>query len=250
MRAIFLADAHLCAPEDANYQLMLQFISSLEGTVDTLCILGDLFDFRIGLASLTFAEHEPILDALRRLRDSGTRLVYLEGNHDFLLGADFTQRLGAELHVGPVVLELQGKRIYLCHGDLINRRDWSYQLLYRLLRHPATLYTGQLLPPSLVMALRDRLQRSSKKQYTVHQHRWNYQAIIRSFADVVRQQGCDALVLGHFHQPFIEELDRFTLVALGDWISQSSYAELADGTFRLLSYRNMPSEPALQDSTP
>ena len=60
--------------------------------------------------------------------------------------------------------------------------------------------------------------------------------MIRSYAASIRAQGAQALVLGHFHQPFIDQQDDFTLVSLGDWISHYSYAELVDGSFRLLTY--------------
>lgn len=236
MRTIFLADAHLCAPDDANYRLLLSFLASLQGTTETLCILGDLFDFRVGLPTLDFPEQEPLLNVLQQLVRSGTRLIYLEGNHDFHLNPDLSERLGAEVYPGPVTLKLQNKLVYLCHGDLINRADWRYRLLHRVLRHHFTLRIGQLLPSSTVERLRHRLQRSSKGRYRHDRVRWDYPALIRSFGATIKAQGCDALVLGHFHLPFMEQQPDFTLVSLGDWISQFSYAELSDNDFRLLTF--------------
>lgn len=235
MRTIFLADAHLHQPDDHNYQVLLRFIRSLQGTTETLCILGDLFDFRIGLPGLVFPEQEPLLHALEQLHNTGTRLVYLEGNHDFHLGPELASRLGAEIHTGPVTLNLQGRQVYLCHGDLINRADWRYRLLHRALRHPVTVHVGRFVPPAVVHSLRHRLQRTSKGRYSHDQRRWDYTAKIRSFGDFMRGQGCDALVLGHFHQPFIDRDEQFTLVSLGDWITQFSYAEMLDGQFHLLT---------------
>lgn len=236
MRTIFFADAHLQHPEDANYRLLLDFIQSLQGTIDTLCILGDLFDFRVGLPALTFPEQEPILKALKELHASGTRLVYLEGNHDFHLGADLAARLGAEIYPGPVQLELQGKQVCLCHGDLINKADWRYRLLHRTLRNSMTLRVGRLLPATVVLGVRRKLQQSSKQRYSMDRKRWDYSSIIREYAESIRAKGSDALVLGHFHQPFSVYEDDFTLISLGDWISDHSYAELVDGALRLLTY--------------
>ena len=236
MRTIFLADAHLHHPDDANYRLLLRFIQSLQGTADTLCILGDLFDFRVGLPALAFDEQEPLLVALEQLHAAGTRLIWLEGNHDFQLGVDLAKRLGAEIYPGPVQLELQGKLVSLCHGDLINEADWRYRLLYRTLRSRVTLQIGRMLPASAVQGLRSKLQRSSKGRYHKDRKRWDYSSMIRSHAASIRAEGAQALVLGHFHQPFIDQQDGFTLVSLGDWISHYSYAELLDGSFRLLTY--------------
>lgn len=237
MRAIFLSDAHLQHPGDTNYRLLLDFLSSLRGTTDTLCILGDLFDFRVGLPGLCFPEHEPLLLALQELGRAGTRLIYLEGNHDFHLQEELTRRLGAEVYPGPVTLELHGLRIRLCHGDLINRADWRYRLLHRLLRHPMVYRAARLLPQSTIEQLRHKLQQKSKGRYRQDRDRWDYRTIVRSYAASIRSQGHDALLLGHFHLPFMESQGPFTLVSLGDWISQFSYAELSEGRLKLLTYQ-------------
>lgn len=237
MRAIFLSDAHLQQPGDTNYRLLLDFLSSLYGTVDTLCILGDLFDFRVGLPGLRFPEHDPLLCSLQKLKAAGTRLIYLEGNHDFHLAADLVPRLGVEVYPGPVSVTLQGQRLLLCHGDLVNRADWRYRLLHRLLRHPMSYQIAHLLPQRAIEQLRHKLQQSSKGRYQHDRNRWDYRTIIRAYAQSTQLQGYDAVLLGHFHLPFIEYLDGFTLVSLGDWISQFSYAELSDGRLKLLTYQ-------------
>lgn len=236
MRTVFIADAHLNQPDDVNYRQMLKFVRSQQGQLDLLCILGDLFDFRVGLPNLAFPEHEPLLDALVDLQRSGTRLIYLEGNHDFKLGDALTRRIGAEIFPDSLVLEEQGRRLFLCHGDLANRADWSYRLLRRTLRSPLTEAIARLVPDGLIQHVRHRLQRSSKKRYSQHRICWDYPAMIRQFADTVAIMGCDALVLGHFHRPLFEQHGAITIVALGDWIEQYQYAELVDGQFRILTF--------------
>lgn len=236
MRAIFLADAHLHHPDDHNYRALLAFLASLQGGVDTICILGDLFDFRVGLPALSYPEQEPVLAALKDLTAAGTRLIYLEGNHDFHLGQDLIERLGAEIHTGPVAITLQGRRLLLCHGDLVNRSDWRYRLLHLLLRNRFVARMGHLVPAGAVHGARRRLQRTSKKSYSQKRQRWDYASIIRSYATSIHAQGYDALLLGHFHLPFTEQRGQFTLISLGDWISQFSYAEMVDGELRLLTY--------------
>ena len=236
MRTVFIADAHLNQPEDENYRKMLTFIRSLQGQTDTLCILGDLFDFRVGLPTITFPEHDPLLDALAALQQGGTRLIYLEGNHDFRLGVGLARRIGAEIYPDSLLLEHQGRRLFLCHGDLTNHADWSYRLLRRILRSPITESFARLLPGSVILRTRYRLQRNSKKRYPQQRNRWDYPTLVRRFADTVAHIGCDALVLGHFHQPLFEQHGPVTIVSLGDWISQYQYAELVDGQFRMVSF--------------
>ncbi len=81
MRTLFLADAHLRQEADDNYRLLMRFLAGLRGETETLYILGDLFDFWIGYPRSAFPHYLPLLEALEELRRSGTRIVYLEGNH-------------------------------------------------------------------------------------------------------------------------------------------------------------------------
>lgn len=240
MRAIFLADAHLHHPDDDNYRLLLRFLEGLQGNAEVVCILGDLFDFRVGLPALDFPEQEPMVVALENLSRSGTRLIYLEGNHDFHLGAGFAQRIGCELHAGPVILELDGKKIYLCHGDLVNPADWRYRLLHLVLRNRGAALAGRLAPGVLVKRIRQRLQKTSRNRYSRDRVRWDYGDIIRCFASRIREQGFDAMILGHFHCPFVEQDKGFTLLSLGDWIGHFSYGQLENGEFSLSSFSVTP----------
>lgn len=236
MRTVFISDAHLRDPDDSNYMAMLAFLESIQGKVSTICILGDLFDFRIGLPDLEFPEHEPVIDALRGLVKSGARIIYLEGNHDFNLGVDFASSIGAEIHAGPVDVEIDGRRIHVCHGDLVNRADWRYRLLHFVLRSRAAVICGQAAPKSLVQRIRRGLQGASRRRYGSDRNRWDYRSIIAAYAQDFRSMGYDAMVIGHFHMPFIEADSKFTLLSLGDWIGDFSYGLLENGDFSLNSF--------------
>lgn len=238
MRTIFLADAHLAAPTDLNYRLLLRFLRELEGNAETLFIMGDLFDFWLGFPSHPFRQYDAVLDALLALTRSGCRLVYFEGNHDFHLGSIFRDRLGAEIHTGPAILTVQGRRLLLCHGDQINRADRGYRLLRGLLHNRLVAGAVAHFPPTLALRIKDRLQHASKASYQTKIARWDYRQIIRCFAQSAREQGCSGLVTGHFHLAFCEELDGspFTILSLGDWMERFTYGEMANGKLLLKNY--------------
>lgn len=264
MRAIFLADAHLKDPADHNFQQLLSFLKELKGRTDALYIMGDLFDFWVGFPSNPFHQYDKVLDALEQLVASGCRLVCFEGNHDFHLGDIFSQRLKAEIHTGPVIQEVQGRRLYLCHGDQINRADYRYRFLRMLLRNPLAVAAVRIFPPSLAFYIKGKLQHSSRSKYHVTTARWNYQEIIRKFASKIMLKGCNGLVTGHFHTALCEQINNntFTILSLGDWMEKFTYGEMLDGELRLMTYSTacsikptaisgrIPSEPALQHGTP
>ncbi len=238
MRTIFIADAHLVSPDDTNYRLLLRFFHELEGELDTLYIMGDLFDFWLGFPSHPFTQYDAVLDALERLVMRGCRLVYFEGNHDFHLGAIFSQRLKAEIYTGPAIEYVQGKRLYICHGDQINREDRSYHLLRFLLRTRLVAAGVRHFPPTWAEKIRKRLQKRSQAGYGVKTARWDYRQILLGFARRLQKKGCDGLVTGHFHLALRENVPEsaFTLLSLGDWMEQCTYGEMQDGELRLMTY--------------
>lgn len=238
MRTIFIADAHLVTPSDHNYRLLLQFLHELKGEAGELFIMGDLFDFWLGFPSNPFRQHDALIEALLCLKQNGWRLIYFEGNHDFHLGPVFREQLAAEIHTGPALRMVQGRRLYLCHGDQINSADRGYRFLRLLLHNPITALAVKLFPPSLALVVKEHLQRRSRATYGTKTERWDYRRIIRSYADSVRQQGGEGLVVGHFHLAFREQLTGlpFTILSLGDWIEHFTYGEMIAGELLLKNY--------------
>jgi UDP-2,3-diacylglucosamine hydrolase len=239
MRKIFIADAHLRSETDVNYRMLLRFLATLEGNTDTLYILGDLFEFWIGYRRAAFPHYLPVLEQLFRLSQRGTRIVYFEGNHDFHMGAYFTETLRAEVHSGPAVVSIDGKRVFLCHGDQMNGRDYGYMLLRAVLH---SRFSGMLIPIApirLASFVAERMSRQSSKKHDSRRANWDYPAIIRRFAANEFSRGCDTVICGHFHLPFLEASGpggAWTLLSLGDWISQYSYGEWRDGRLSLKSF--------------
>jgi UDP-2,3-diacylglucosamine hydrolase len=238
MRAIFIADAHLASPEALNFRLLLRFLGELEGKLDTLYIVGDLFDFWLGFPSHPFTQYDAVLDALDRLVLRGCKLVYYEGNHDFHLGDIFSRRLHAEIHTGPSIESVQGKRLYICHGDQINREDHGYLLLRFLLRMSMVAAGVKHVPTAWAEKIREVLQKRSRAGYLVKTSRWDYRQILLDFAGTVQKKGCDGLVAGHFHLALHEYAPEteFTVLSLGDWMGQRTYGEMIDGELRLMTY--------------
>lgn len=240
MRKVFIADAHLKNPEDENYRILLDFLAGLEGNTDTLFILGDLFEFWIGYRSVPFPHYFPVMDKLRHLKEHGTDIVYFEGNHDFHMGPFFEETLQAQVFKGPAILDIYGKRVYLCHGDQVNSRDHTYRLLRFMLHSPLTKALTHIVPPAVALYIADWMGNKSRMSHKERRVKWDYAKILKDFAAARFAAGCDVVVTGHFHAPFQErstEGSERILLSLGDWITQFSYGEWGDGGISLKTYR-------------
>ncbi len=135
---------HLGAHEPALTERFLAALeAAIEGVTD-LFLLGDLFEAWIGDDSADPAA-QALAVALSRLADDGVRTRVLRGNRDFLLGrqpaaaqvATYPRRAGFELCDEPLVIEVFGRRIAVCHGDALCTDDIEYQRFRATSRDPA-----------------------------------------------------------------------------------------------------------------
>jgi len=236
MKDIFVADAHLLHPEDENYRKFLQFLRELEGATRTLYLLGDIFQFWVGYRHCVFTPYVPLLEALYRLKQSGTRLVFVEGNHDFLLGPYFSDTLACEIFPKTGVVEIDGRPVHLAHGDLMDPHDRGYRLLRATLRCGPARLVKRLISADMMWSISVWMNRKSQAHHPQREGRVDREKLIVAYALEQFKAGCSAVVTGHLHTPLQINHDQGTIIALGDWITQYSYAVYANGQFSLKTY--------------
>ena len=134
LRRLYVSDTHLTpGNSSADQQRLTAFCqllrSASQDAVDEIYLLGDLFEMWIGddddsdLAN-TIAE-------LLQTITQRTRVNFLAGNRDFLLGSGFADRTGLTLIQDPHAL---GTDTLLSHGDSLCTDDLAYQQMRTLLR--------------------------------------------------------------------------------------------------------------------
>lgn len=232
MKALFLSDAHLRQPDDKNYQFLLDFLNQ-QKDLDALFLLGDIFEFWLGYKHLVFTAYIPLLEKLRQLSESGTQLFFVEGNHDFNLGSYFTETLNCTVIPDQQLIDWDGKKIMISHGDLLNP-DRTYQRLRAFWRSWPIKMLSQIIHPDFVWSFALWLSNKSKKNNPEKKHQDPTPYLV-PFSEM---SNSDIVVCGHFHHPLDIEHRDVRIIALGDWISQFSYAEMVDGEIKLKSYNN------------
>jgi UDP-2,3-diacylglucosamine hydrolase len=238
MQDLFIADAHLRDPNDANYRRLLEFLSGKIGQVRTLYLLGDIFEFCLGYRHVVYVAHVPLFCCLERMRQAGTRIVYVEGNHDFNLGDYFAADIGCTVLPDGGMVEIDGLQVYLAHGDLTDASDRGYRLLRSFFRSRLIRFLSGWIHPDRIRSIGDWSGKNSAGKKRPARPVAEIKAILLESAERAFAAGASVVVVGHYHTPLCEKTENGTLIALGDWIENSSYAVCEDGLFRLEEYRS------------
>jgi len=132
MDVAIISDVHCAGESCARQQEFVAWLDSL--TADSLWLLGDVFHAGWDFRPSEQPEYLGVMNALERLIGRGTSIVFVPGNHDFGMGGLLQDRLGAEV-VGPHVREIDGRRVFLAHGDEADS-GLRYRVIRSLLRSP------------------------------------------------------------------------------------------------------------------
>ena len=135
MTTLFISDTHLETAKPELTEIFLNFLASREAEVDSLYLLGDIFEVWIGDDD-TQPLVERVAKALTALKAKGTKVYFLHGNRDFLLGSAYASKAGFALLEDPTIHEIGGVTTILGHGDRYCTDDEAYQSFRKKSRDP------------------------------------------------------------------------------------------------------------------
>ena len=215
MIRLFISDLHLSKERPAVTRAFFRFMEQQAAEADELYILGDLFEAWIG-------DDDPetlaraVVAGLRKLADSGTRVFFLHGNRDFLVGRRFARETGCTLLPDYHLLVDGERKILLCHGDTLCTGDKKYQRFRRKVRNPLYRWLLAHLP------LRRRLRIAADWRARRLAAKSNKPANIMDVtpAEVDRQlasRGAQVIIHGHTHRPAVHHHQNGERIVLGDW---------------------------------
>lgn len=232
--AYFISDAHLgidppeCKPD--RERRLVELLQSWKNTASHVVVVGDLFEFWYEYRDYVSCNHMPLLRAFSDLVDAGVEVHLLRGNHDFALGSFFEKSVGAHVH-DTLQLEIQGKKIYIAHGDGVIKSDWSYRLYRKILDCPLNRWLFRQFHPDWGMSLARFVGRNSRK------HGENKVIRLDEYLDwgkrMLREHECDFCIHGHHHVSGIWNVENGAVASPGEWIKKFTFLQLEKGELSL-----------------
>jgi UDP-2,3-diacylglucosamine hydrolase len=237
--SLFVSDLHLSEERPEANERFIAFIEDKARQAGALYVLGDLFEYWIGDDDLGEPFNAVMAGFFAGLVRAGVPVFLMHGNRDFLMGERFCRATGAQLLADPAVVDLDGVKTLLMHGDTLCTDDLDYQGWRRTARSPA--WQQEFLSQPLearrrtVGALRDKsrevIQAKPAEIMDV-----NGDAVREAF----RRYGVTRLVHGHTHRPGRHELEvdgrRCERWVLPDWYGPGGYLEVSGTKPRLVRW--------------
>ena len=136
MVALFVSDLHLSPDTPNTLAAFFSFLQNEAVHATQLYLLGDLFEYWPGDDDVDSPFPQQVCQALKRVSDKGTKIFWLSGNRDFLVGPAFAAAAGLTLVNEPHVADIAGKKILLVHGDAQCTDDTAYMTFRTQVRNP------------------------------------------------------------------------------------------------------------------
>lgn len=234
----FISDAHFgisldgCNDREEHFFKLLDEISD---SMSTLYIIGDLFDFWIEYANAIRPDYFNVLYHLKLLVDSGVEVHYLAGNHDFALGSFLPEKIGITIHPNDFTTTIQGKKVYLFHGDGLLRKDFGYRVLKRILRNKFNQWLYKLIHPDIGVRLGSFCSGSSRK-YLGPRFLEAFKKEYRDHAKEYLLKGNEIVIFSHTHSGELVQFPSGLYCNTGAWLVHYNYASMKDGELKLWSY--------------
>lgn len=213
---VIVSDVHLQSMADTRGALLLSLIERLGRPIEYFVLNGDVFDFCFGGSAYFRRKFKDLGQALTALARTGTRVVFIEGNHEFHLQGMQWPEVEIVAQRDYAITLSSGERVKISHGDLL-KNDPLYAAFRNVIKSPLATLLARSVPGSWLDAYAIRHARFSRAQdkYRRLDHnlilacfeRWLDDELLNSDATTASGR-FDHGVIGHFHVPYAEKRQR------------------------------------------
>ncbi len=200
---VVASDIHLKHLADSRGKLLLDVLARL-GRVEYLVLNGDIFDFCLGDSRYFQNKFRPLGEALSDVSRRGTKVLFVEGNHEFHMTAVGWQGVEFVTERDRVVTLSTGETVKISHGDLITDDFW-YRAFRGLVKSRVARYGARLVPGSWLDAY--SLKHASISRAQDKYRKLDHARILGAFNRWLADGAYDHGVIGHFHVPYAEKRD-------------------------------------------
>lgn len=236
---LFLSDVHLGAfSAEQNQALeteLVELISYCSENQILVNVLGDLFDYWMEYPKQSFVPSlgVDVLDAFEEHHELLGTSLYITGNHDHWTFGHFKKR-GFDVEHSFRLIELDGKRILLAHGDGMLNSDYNLKLplLNKILKNKSFIKLFQILTtPATGLHIMKWFSGLSKHKTPASADRLNTWA-----SRCLTNNEIDIIIAGDDHIPRLETLSYGTYINTGTFFNHRTVGLYKNNEYSLVTW--------------
>lgn len=239
---VVISDVHL-GTYGSHATDLLNYLSHINPKI--LILNGDIIDIWNFKKRFFPASHSEVLRKLLKVASQGVRIFYIPGNHDEALRKYTGFKLGNIKIVDKLILELDGQKHWIFHGDVFDASTkGSARILAKLggKGYDLLLWANHQINRALTFFGREKMSFSKRIKASVKRAvAWinNFEETAIELA--IRDQ-YQYVICGHIHQPQQRTETRngksTTYLNSGDWVENLTALEYEDGKWSI--YHHQP----------
>jgi UDP-2,3-diacylglucosamine hydrolase len=235
-KIFFASDFHLGleagGSSSEREKRVVQWLERAATEASEIYLLGDVFDFWWEYRKVVPKGFTRFLGTLSAITDSGTPIHLFTGNHDMWMHSYLAEECGVTINHGEKEIVFNGKKFLLAHGEGLGTSEIGYKILLFLFRNLLIRKIFSAIHPRIGVAIGQAWSHNSRLGKGEHTSFLgeDKEDLLRYSNKVRETREIDYFIFGHRHLPMKYDLKNGgTVLILGDWISNSVWAEW-DGT--------------------
>jgi UDP-2,3-diacylglucosamine hydrolase len=225
---LFVSDLHLGSPSFKESRLredfFLQWLKLNVNNVQTIFLLGDVFDFWFEYKNVVPRGYTRLLGTLSMLADKGIDIKYFAGNHDFAIGKYIEEEVGIKIYKNQQLFDINGKLFLIGHGDGLGNGDAGYKFIKKIFNDKFCQKIFAFFHPRIGIGLANFFSKTSRrKSQSYHDNNENLIEYCKQMLS--ENDKINYFVYGHKHVPCnIRLSENSKYINTGDWLTNNTYA--------------------------
>lgn len=221
---------------------IVRWLEMVKKDAKELYLVGDVFDFWFEYSKVVPKGYVRLLGKLGELRDGGLPIYFFTGNHDMWMFRYMEDELDIPIIRKPIVKEINGKRLYIGHGDGLGPGDYGYKFIKAVFGNPGCQWLFERLHPNFGLWLMRYFSGSSRKAHPPETEFKGAQKerLVKFCNAYLDEEYFDFFIFGHRHLPIDYTLKngKSRYINLGEWINYNSYAVMEGGEIKVEFFEN------------
>jgi len=235
--AVVVSDIHL-GTYGCQAKQLVAYLKSISPEV--LILNGDIIDIWQFSKSYFPKSHLKVIRHILKMMESGTKVYYLAGNHDEVLRRFVGLSLGNLFLENKIVLELDGKKSWIFHGDVFDVVMHHSKWLAKLGAVGYGLLTqiNRLVNALLIILGQQKISLSRDVKTAVKSKKTITTRFEKTVSQLAIKKGYEYAICGHIHRPEKKTLrtneGTVTYLNSGDWVENLTALEYYDNDWHLV----------------